>query len=341
MNALRKIGSGFKLFMIVFSFVVNVVLVVVVAVLLLSIFDLKREVAVPLVGGLHSSFVGLDEATIDYTIPVRDSIPVVLNIPLQTDTIVTLTQPVPISVAATINLPGVGTLNNAQVNLQLPAGLQLPVHLDLNVPVNQSLDVELDVRAVIPIRETQLHDALENLQLLFEPLVRGLHNLPDNFDEAGPFINALLSGNGPDLLASDGLPDPWPGYSQTAGLNYSLANQPAPAENLPLATGLVPVGGMATADSLLRAELYAQGGPQAVNQRAAALMAQQGIPASYFDGSYAESVRAADVAAEPLLVDATLLSGPLAPSAEQSPEAAAPVALTPAPDMGILPPPTG
>ena len=334
MNTLRKIGSGLKLFMIVFSFVVNLVLVAVVAVLLLSIFDLKREVAVPLVGGLHSSFVGLDEATIDYTIPVRDRIPVVLDIPLNTDTVVTLTQPVPLSVSAVINLPGVGTLNNAQVNLQLPAGLQLPVHLDLNVPVNQSLDVELDVRAVIPIRETQLHDALQNLQLLFEPLVLGLHNLPDNFDEAGPFITGLLSGDMPNLLAREGQPDPWPGYSQTAGLSYTLINEPIPVENQPLATGLVPVGGMPTTDSLLRAEVYAQGGPQAVNQRAAAAMAEQGIPAVYFDGSYAEALQSASVPAPPFTVDTSLLSPqPL----EESMDAAPPLP-TPAPDMGILSP---
>lgn len=330
MNTLRKIGSGIQLFMIVFSFIVNLVLVAVVVVLLLSIFDLKREVAVPLVGGLHSSFVGLDEATIDYTIPVRDSIPVVLDIPLNTDTVVTLTQPVPLSVSATINLPGVGTLNNAQVNLQLPAGLQLPVHLDLNVPVNQSLDVALDVRAIIPIRETQLHDALENLQLLFEPLVLGLYNLPDNFDEAGPFLSALLSGSGPDLLARANQPDPWPGYSRTAGLNYPLAAEPVPAENQPLDTGLVPVGGMPTADQLLRADLYAQGGPQAVNQRAAAAMVEQGIPALYFDGSYASSPRSTG-ALPVMTADAALLSPP----------PAAPTTATPEPDMGILPPPTG
>lgn len=345
MSTLRKIGSGVKLFMIVFSFVVNLVLVGVVVVLLLSIFDLKREVAVPLVGGLHSSFVGLDEATIDYTIPVRDTIPVVLDIPLQTNTVVTLTQPVPLSVSAVINLPGVGTLNNAQVNLQLPAGLQLPVQLDLNVPVNQSLDVELDVRAVIPIEDTQLHDALQNLQLLFQPLVLGLNNLPDNFDEAGPFIAGLLRGETPDLLASADLPDPWPGYSRTAGLNYGLANEPVPAGNQPLATGLVPLGGMPSADALLREEIYAQGGPQAVNQRAAQAMAARGILAYYYDGTYGAQVRSGSTPVQPIRLDLTTspTGEPAAPSAPPDVVTIAPPAATPtdAADMGILPPASG
>ena len=333
MSTLRKIGSGITLFMIVFSFVVNLMLVVVVAVLLLSIFDLKREVAVPLVGGLHGSFVGLDEATIDYTIPVRDRIPIVLDIPLQTETVVTLTQPVPLSVSAVINLPGVGTLNNAQVNLQLPAGLQLPVRLDLNVPVNQSLDIELDVRAVIPIRETQLHDALLNLQLLFEPLVIGLANLPDNFDEAGPFITGLLSGNPPDLLAHADLPDPWPGYSRTAGLGYALGSEPVPLPNRPLATGLVPPGGIPSADALLREDIYAQGGPGAVNERAAAAMLERGVPLAYFDGSYADLMRVEPQTAPPFRID---LTAP--PMPEAAPHAVEPAATLPAEDMGILPP---
>lgn len=339
MATLRKIGSGFKLFMIVFSFVVNLVLVGVVVVLLLSIFDLKREVAVPLVGGLHGSFVGLDEATIDYTIPVRDSIPVVMDIPLQTNTVVTLTQPVPLSVSAVINLPGVGTLNNAQVNLQLPAGLQLPVQLDLTVPVNQRIDVELDVRAVIPIQETQLHDALANLQLLFEPLVLGLHNLPDEFSEVGPFVNGILSGDMPDLLAAADMPDPWPGYSRTAGLNYTLAGEPVPAANQPLDTGLVPLGGMPAADAILRRNIHEQGGPAAVNERARAAMLGQNVDAIYFDGSYSDRLQAASPVAQPIQLDLTVPQPlPAHPPGSEYPLMPGDPVWETTGDMGILPP---
>ncbi|MBC7811191.1 MAG: hypothetical protein H7175_08595, partial [Burkholderiales bacterium] len=55
--------------------------------------------------------------TIDWTIPVRDQIPVVLDIPLQTETIVTLTQNVPLTLNAQINLGGGNTLDNATVFL--------------------------------------------------------------------------------------------------------------------------------------------------------------------------------------------------------------------------------
>jgi hypothetical protein len=291
MRVLKALGNFIKNFMIIFSFIVNLVLLIVVVVLALTIFDIKNNIATPLVAGLHSSFVGLDEATIDWTIPVRDKIPVVLNIPLNTDTVVTLTQPVPLTVQAVINLPGVGTLNNAQVNLQLPQGLQLPVHLELNVPVDQELDVALDVRAVIPLQDTQLHDPINNLRLLFEPLTRGLYNLPGSFEEAGPFAQRILDGNLPNLLdENDYSRDPWPGFSQTAGVGYQLGNEPVPAANEPIQTGIVQLGGIPALDEQLRPDVYQQGGPQTMNEQASEALVQQGIARPYFDGTYFANV---------------------------------------------------
>ncbi|HRF93941.1 MAG TPA: hypothetical protein PLZ51_02040, partial [Aggregatilineales bacterium] len=71
---LRAIGLFIWRFMVIFSFIVNIILVLVLVVAGLFIFHIKAQVAQPLVAGLHSSFVGLDNATIDWTIPVRDTI---------------------------------------------------------------------------------------------------------------------------------------------------------------------------------------------------------------------------------------------------------------------------
>jgi len=164
MRLLKGFGKWFFRFMVIFSFIVNIILVVVLLVLGILIFDIMDNIANPLVGGLHSTAVGLDEATIDWTIPVRDTIPVVLNIQLDTDTTVVLTEPVPLQVRATIDLPGINAYNvDANVNLSLPVGLELPVHLNIPVPVEEDLDIALDVRAVIPLSETQLHDPFETL----------------------------------------------------------------------------------------------------------------------------------------------------------------------------------
>ncbi|MDZ4765600.1 MAG: hypothetical protein SGI73_13700 [Chloroflexota bacterium] len=301
MRALKAVGSFVKNFMILFSFIVSLILVIVLIAVGLLIFDIKNNIAAPLVGGLHSSFVGLDESTIDWTIPVRDTIPVVLNVPLQTETIVVLTEAVPLFVSATITLPGVGQLNNAQVFLQLPEGLELPVRLDIDVPIDEQLDISLDVRAIIPLSETQLHDPINNLRLLFEPLVRGLGNLPDDFNEAGQLVSDILGGNAPNLLVDTPYSlDPWIGYSRTAGVGYTLGEESRPMLNNPVETGVVQPGGIPALDEQLRPDLYAEGGPDEVNQRAFEDMTGLGVPAYFYDGSYS-AYRRSERAATPEL----------------------------------------
>ena len=287
MRALRAFGRFFKNFMIIFSFIVNVVLIVVVLGLVLFIFDIKDNIVTPLVTGLHSSFVGLDESTIDWTIPVRSTIPVKFDLPLNQQTTVTLTHSVPLNVSATITLPGVGQLNNAQVYLNLPAGLELPVQLNLTVPVDQQLPVSLDVRAVIPLNQTQIHDPVNNLRLVFEPIIRALYNLPNNFGDAGKMASALMTGQHIDLLAENAYSrNPWPGFSRTAGLDYPLANEPVPPADRPVDTGIVQQGGIPALDQQLRPDLYQNGSdPNTVNAQAEQALAQD-VPSYNFNGSY-------------------------------------------------------
>jgi hypothetical protein len=308
MRVLRAIGKYFWRFMIIFSFIVNIILVVVLLVLGLTIFDIKKNIAQPLLQGLHGSFVGLNNATIDWTIPVDETIHVDranaqldTTIPINvTETIVTLTQPVPLNVSANINLPGIGNLSNAQVALTLPQGTQLPVSLSFGLAVQQDVTVSLDVpvdlnvRAVIPINQTQLADPINNLELLFDPIVRVLGNLPSDFGGVGPFVSQVLSSNPPNLLAeTDYIRHPWPGYSLTAGLNYppTLANAPIPPENIPVLTGIVPQGGIPALDQGVRGDTYQNGGnPDTVNAQAVGSMQGQSVPAQYYDGTYADYV---------------------------------------------------
>ena len=286
MRVLRAFGRFFKNFMIIFSFIVNIVLIVVVLGLVLFIFDIKDNIVTPLVTGLHSSFVGLDESTIDWTIPVRDTIPVKFDLPLNQQTVVTLTHSVPLNVSATITLPGVGVLNNAQVYLNLPAGLELPVQLNLSVPVDQQLPVALDVRAVIPLNQTQIHDPVNNLRLVFEPIIRALYNLPNNFGDASQMVSQVMSGQRVDLLAENAYSrNPWPGFSRTAGLDYTLANEPIPQADRPVDTGIIIEGGIPALDQQLRPEVYEAGGPAAINAQAAQALAQD-VPSYNFNGSY-------------------------------------------------------
>ncbi|GAB1420128.1 hypothetical protein MASR2M15_02080 [Anaerolineales bacterium] len=293
-GCLSALGRWFFRFMVIFSFIVNVILVVVVIGLVVALFDIKNNIADPLISGLHTTAVGLNEATIDWTIPVRDSIPVVLDIQLDADTTVTIKEPVPLNVSAVIDLPGINAYGvSANVSLSLPAGLELPISLNLPVPVDEMLDIALDVRAVIPISETQLTDPINTLGLLFEPLAIGLHNLPNDFNQAGQLAGRILNGESiPQmLLATDGSgfnPEPyiaWPGYSKTAGMNYTLGNIPFPAENMPSSTGIVARGGIPSLDELIRPEIWQLGGPTAVNAEALERLQNQGIDPSYYGGS--------------------------------------------------------
>src|SRR5205814_10677651 len=74
MVAIKGWWNGFKNFAILFSFIANFVLVIVLLFVVLLIFQIKNGIAEPLLVGLHSSFVGLDEARILTTIKVDDTI---------------------------------------------------------------------------------------------------------------------------------------------------------------------------------------------------------------------------------------------------------------------------
>lgn len=311
---MRKLGRLLWRFMVIFSFVVNLILVIVLLGAGILIFDIKNNIADPLIGGLHSTATGLKEATIDWTIPVRDQLGVDLLVPINANTItsqvtqvrgepvepipgetvVTLTRNVPITInGAFINSNDL-TLRNATVNIVLPAGTELPVALDMEVNLQTDIPVDLDVRAVIPLGETQLSDPVDTLRLLFEPLAVGLHNLPASWSEVGPFLGALTSGD-LNLLATDGSGgvnsepyDAWSGFSQTAGLNYNLLNIPVPPENLPEGTGLVVPGGIPLMDQELpdRRPIYEQGGVEDVNDSALNQLQQNGtVPPYTYDGS--------------------------------------------------------
>ncbi len=304
---LKAFGNIIWSFMVIFSFIVNVILVVVLLVLVIFLFNIKNDVADPLLKGLHSSFVGLDQATIDWTIPVRDSVNAQFTLPLQQNTVVVLTEDVPLTVSA--NISGPVSITNATVALTLPQGTNLPVALNLDVPVDEVIPVNLDVRAVIPLQQTQLHDPFQNLRYTFEPIILALDNLPNTFPEAINFANLVLFGQPPDLFDttnSEYIAEPWSGFSRTAGLGYDLLddsstlNEPgANAQSLVAAqstgqqppdviiTGLTVPGGIPALDRFVRPELYDNDlTPSEINQMATEQLNTLNVPAGTYDGNF-------------------------------------------------------
>lgn len=182
--------------MIVFSFAVNLILVVVVLVLGVLLFSIKNAIAQPLLGGLHSSFVQMDNAhivtniTVNDTIQVNDTIPVVFDLPLNQATVVTLTSDTLINDATIVSLNAGGLqLYNAVGDIILPAGTGLPVQLSLVVPVSQTVPViltvpvNLNVPVDIALDQTDLHTPFTNLANLVGPYHSLLKEAPNSWAE--------------------------------------------------------------------------------------------------------------------------------------------------------------
>ncbi len=153
----------------VLSMVVNLILVLVLLVLVRELFTLKALVGDDLLGGLYNNFVLMDEAHIRTTIQVQADVPVQFTLPVQTNTIVQLTEDTRIDGArVTLNTGGLNILS-APTNIILPAGTNLPIALDITVPVNTTIPIVLQVPVDIPMAETELHEPFVGLQGVVGP----------------------------------------------------------------------------------------------------------------------------------------------------------------------------
>lgn len=185
--------QAFKTFAILFSFTVNLVLLLALLIAAPLILPIVSDVAKPIVGGLNQSFVDMGEASIVRSIEVDDEIPVVFTLPLSTTTNVVLVDDVPLSVPAEFILPANGGTIRGMVELRLPTGMELPVALNLEVPVDQTVPVNLAVDVNIPLDETELGAPFANLQAIFAPLDDFLGGLPASNDDLFQRLQGALT----------------------------------------------------------------------------------------------------------------------------------------------------
>jgi hypothetical protein len=159
----------------VISMIVNIVVIIVVVVAFWAYRDIKLpegldiSLANKLLSGLYTNFEKLDHATIDTSIAVDAPIPLDLNVPVQKTTQITLAEAVNIPNAqVVINTGGLNINSTARVTL--PAGTPLMVNLDFDLPVQDTIDVHLDVPVKIPMADTELHEPFVGLQEVVKPL---------------------------------------------------------------------------------------------------------------------------------------------------------------------------
>ena len=213
MERTKGLWSRIREFAIVFSFVVNVILVLVVIVLLTQAFAIKNQVVGPLVYGLDDSFASLGNATISTTIPIRQQLPVkfdlpvrfdtpakfdlpvMFTLPLNQETTVTTLTPTHISTKVNLSLGAFGRID-APVSLDLPPGTPLRVRLSMNIPVsttvavnqmipvsttvsvNQVIPVVFDQSAQIKLGPSGLSPVVTKLRGVVKPYVVILQSLP-------------------------------------------------------------------------------------------------------------------------------------------------------------------
>ena len=192
----------FKNVAIFFSFIVNLILVVVLlAVALPLICQLKGGLLEPILTDLDAAFVSLGEATIDTTVPISESVPIRFILPLDEslpidfdlsidqNTTVVLNQAVPLNAPATFRFPGSGGAINGTVALSLPPGMALPVRLSMVVPVSQTVPVQLDVPVDRPV-PIQLSAPVQ-IELGEAGLGPVVTELRDSLEPAKPWMKLL------------------------------------------------------------------------------------------------------------------------------------------------------
>jgi hypothetical protein len=178
----EKVGPAFWTIASLFSMIVNVILIIVLISLGTQLFTLKSLVQDQLLGGLYTNFQLMDQAHIRTTIPVNAEVPAKFDLPLSTNTIVTLTADTTIAGATIYELEAWPLyISKAKTNIILPAGTELPVALNLVVPVDQTIPVNLVVNVDIPLEQTELHPPFVGLQEVVKPYYTLLEDLPDSW----------------------------------------------------------------------------------------------------------------------------------------------------------------
>ncbi len=123
----------------------------------------------PLVKGISDGFEAMNSSTITTTIPINEIVPISLDIPVQQTTVIQLTEPILLNdLPVTVRLLGEAGTINGITDITLPEGTLLPIALDMNIQVTDSIQVAFPVDVAIPISDTELSEGLIGIQKSFD-----------------------------------------------------------------------------------------------------------------------------------------------------------------------------
>jgi hypothetical protein len=175
----RKFWDAAKTITLIVSMFIDLILIVAVVILANQVGAIKMTLN-SVLGQLDAAFDGLGQVVITDTIKINQQVPVRFDLPLKQDTVVTTRGPVPINTQATFSLGQFGSINGT-VSLQLPAGTNLPVHLEITVPVSNTIPVVFDQPVRIPLAEKGLGPVVAKLRAALSPILDLVQQMPDRF----------------------------------------------------------------------------------------------------------------------------------------------------------------
>jgi hypothetical protein len=186
----------------IFSLMVNIILIAILVSFGHNFFTLKALIADGLVKETSNSLAMMDKSHIVTTIPVqttvqiKDSLPVVFDLPINQSTQLSLAQDTRIS-GAYIYLNGTAV----STDLTLPAKTLIQANFDMTIPVDTSVPmsitvpVSLQVPVDIAIDQTDLHQSIVGLQGAIEPyqtVMSSTFNSPKEFSLCNDWRSSWL-----------------------------------------------------------------------------------------------------------------------------------------------------
>ena len=120
--------------------------------------------------GVYASLDQLDNAHIRATIPLRTSLALDTTMAVQSSTRITLARDLFVR-GAHVTIAGSGLSIDSPADITLPAGTEMDVNLDLDLPLQSALPLTAEVPVDIPLRDTEVHAAIQGLKDSLRPLV--------------------------------------------------------------------------------------------------------------------------------------------------------------------------
>ncbi|MEE9507717.1 MAG: hypothetical protein V3V44_00380 [Anaerolineales bacterium] len=165
---LGKPGENFWRSLTVVSVVLNLILIFVLIALGNSLIGFASAFDTSVIDEVAKAMSFEEGATLSTSIRVQDQVPVTLEVPLNRNTVATLSEPARFD-GASISIRSATLSIDAPATLTLPAGAELPLALDLSVTVDTVIPIDITVPVEFPIAESEVGDSISAMQGLIEP----------------------------------------------------------------------------------------------------------------------------------------------------------------------------